>query len=125
MLLVAVVEEGVIVDIVAFDPADPDFWALRTGNGWALGADAVTEAASHWDDKPLKMHATPFDWLRADGEGCCIIDGYSQAAAARVRECPALEVASNNLARALRLHLTKPPALPEIIINDGGARHAA
>lgn len=123
---VAVVEDGAIVDIVAFRPDQPDAWALRTGNGWALGVDNVQAARSGWTEEQwtLHLHATPLDWLRASCIGACVIDGFSFQASAEIRDCKALKVDDARFARALRLQLSKPLRLPEIAVTRG-ARHAA
>jgi hypothetical protein len=125
-IALAVLEDGALVDIVAFTVDDPQGWALRTGNGWALGVDNIRYAQGGWGeaDSTLRMCATPLDWLRAGCEGACIIDGYSWQASSEVRNVKSLEVDSPAMARALRLQLSKPPQIPEINVKRG-QRHAA
>ena len=125
-LIIPVFEGTGMVDLIAFDPGNPDFWALRTGLGWALGADEIYAARAGWNDeqRTLRVAATPLEWLTIDGPAACIIDGWSWHACAELREVPFVQVANNNLARVLRLQLSKPPRIPEIMIS-GGERHAA
>lgn len=77
-LLIAVRRLGVLLDIVAVASHVRNEWALRTGLGWALGIDAIEDAhaALMRDEKRvrLKLHATPFDWLAAGGDGLCVLD---------------------------------------------------
>jgi hypothetical protein len=115
-----------VVDIVAFEPSNPSRWLLRTGDGWALGADAIAIKVfnGEWEgDEPLPIHATPFDWLKSDMKGCCVIN-WTDEARQTLRQVDRISSPSARYAQALRLELTRPPALPEIIY-PGSARHAA
>lgn len=72
-LLVGVREQGVLVDAVAIASHEPDQWALRVGEGWCLGYDAWLTCeigCAH----ALRLHGTPLAWLRAGGEGLCVLD---------------------------------------------------
>lgn len=60
------------IDLIAWTPANPDRWWWRTGQGAALGAEEIEKARTF--EKPLLLHATPVDWVRAGGTGCCILD---------------------------------------------------
>lgn len=90
-LLVGVVHGGALVDVVAIASHQRDEWALRTHQGWALGADAIEDAhrtiacdmrsdrsGKVRDRKPkqlrIRLHATPFDWLACGGVGVCVLD---------------------------------------------------
>lgn len=81
-LLIGVCDGGELVDVVAVSSTCRDEWALRTGLGWALGAGAIDEVhkvlASDMGEKKkrvrLRLHATPFDWLAAGGDGLCVLD---------------------------------------------------
>lgn len=89
-LLVGVVHQGELVDVVAIASHQRDEWALRTHQGWALGADAIEQVhqaiASDMGAGPsgkssrkprqlrIRLHATPFDWLASGGDGVCVLD---------------------------------------------------
>lgn len=81
-LLIGVCQDGELVDVVALSSSQRDQWALRTGVGWALGAEAIEDVhrvlACAAEEKPrrmrLRLHATPFDWLAAGGDGVCVLD---------------------------------------------------
>ncbi|MBB4642353.1 hypothetical protein [Rhizorhapis suberifaciens] len=125
MLVVPLIEDGQTIDLIAFDPLDPNGWYLKTGHGFALGAEAITDAVQGWDasDQRLRMHATPLDWLRSGCDGCCVVQ-WTDEARAEVRHVRTLEVSSPTLARALRLELTRPPRIPEIEVKGMRSRAA-
>lgn len=54
--------DGALLDICAIRSSDPDSWAVRTGDGWALGLDAFHRA---WCDGAgaLRIFGTPMAWL--------------------------------------------------------------
>ena len=72
-LLLAVREQGVVVDIAALATHDPDQWALRRGEGWCLGYDAWL-ACETGRAHELRVHATPIAWLQAGCEGIAVLD---------------------------------------------------
>lgn len=124
MLTVAVYEADAITDIVAFDPASPNEWFLRTGNAWALGINAIEAATDIFDaSNSVFLHATPLDWLRYGMGGACVLD-WTPEAINTLRAASKIEVPSPKFAQALRLQLSRPPRLPEIRTTDG-MRHAA
>lgn len=89
---------GEVIDIAALSSTDPDAWALLTGDGWLLGWDRVEDAAlADPETAPVvKMHARPIDWLRAGGEGACLLD-YGPGALGELRALgPAVELACDN-----------------------------
>ncbi|MCB4862335.1 hypothetical protein K7W03_22345, partial [Sphingobium sp. PNB] len=125
LIITPLEEGGQIVDLIAFDIKTPDVWYLRTGNGFALGAESI-EAASHgWGaaDQRLILHATPMDWLRSSCFGACVTQWTAESRAA-VRQVPAIDVGSPKFARALRLELTRPPRIPEIEVKGMQSRAA-
>ncbi|GLI99147.1 hypothetical protein [Sphingobium sp. BS19] len=125
MVVTPLVEDGATLDLIAFDPKDPDIWFLRTGEGWALGCDAVRDAVQGWDsaDKRLSLHATPLDWLRAGSSGACVTQWTPESRSA-VRHVDAIVVTSIKFARALRLELSRPPRIPEIEVKGAQSRAA-
>lgn len=87
-LIVAVRDaEGALIDLVAIASHCRDEWALRTGDGWALGLGALAEAAQARDEAAarasegskrrqvtVRLHGTPLDWLAAECSGICVLD---------------------------------------------------
>lgn len=124
LLVTPLIEDGATTDIIAFDPKEPNAWFLRTGNGWALGADAVRRASDPWPtDHPIIIHATPMQWLQSGCDGACVTQWTHEARVA-VRNLPACDVPSPEFARALRLELTRPPRIPEISVRSWQNRAA-
>lgn len=113
-IIIPAMENGCIIDLIAFRPSQPDTWYARVGNCWALGMDEIADARSALDQShSIFLHATPLDWLRAGGRGVCVID-WTDDARLTLRDLRAIDVASPKFARALRLELSRPPRIPEI-----------
>lgn len=72
-LLVAVREDGEIIDICAFKTSAPDEWGLWNGQGWALGHEHYAKARDGLANR-VCIFATPMDWLRAGGKGLCVLE---------------------------------------------------
>ena len=79
-IILPVVEDGIVTDLVAFDPRQPDGWALRSGNGVMLGWDLwsakawMPPRATGWAEAPaLKLYANPLQWVRGSGDGLCLL----------------------------------------------------
>lgn len=86
-LLLAVLEFGELVDLVACASHDPDQWALRRGEGWCLGHhcwEAAQRAALEERPAKLRLFSTPIDWLRGAGAGICVLD-WTPAALGHLR----------------------------------------
>lgn len=79
-LLIGVREFGELVDVVAVRSAAPDEWAMLRGDGWALGADALFMVREGLGEV-LRVFGTPFDWLRGQGAGICVLDWTAHALA--------------------------------------------
>ncbi|MFN3473549.1 MAG: hypothetical protein ACK4ZW_05835 [Blastomonas sp.] len=79
-IILPVTEDGLVTDLVAFDPRTPDAWALRGGDGLMLGWD-VWHANAHapdtgggWREDPaVRLFANPLQWIRGGGEGLCLL----------------------------------------------------
>lgn len=71
-LVVPVYEGSELLDLVAFSTTSPDHWLLRTGFGLALGLFEGWEP-HRWADS-VHLYRTPLDWLRAGGDGLCVVD---------------------------------------------------
>lgn len=62
------------IDLIAWQPGKPGRSYRRTGDGPALGEDSVGYAML--TERPLVLHETPFDWVKANGKGACILDWH-------------------------------------------------
>ncbi len=68
-----VVENPVIMDLLALRLDQPGTWWRRVGEpGLVLGEDRYLDAIDH--DMPLKVFESPVAWLRGDGNGSVILD---------------------------------------------------
>lgn len=125
MIAVPLIEDGHISDLIAFDPNEPAVWYLRTGTGWALGAENIAAAVNGWSDREMTLliHSTPMNWLRAGCEGCCV-SHWTDEARATIRHVKRIAVTSTRLAQYLRLELTRPPRIPEIEVRGMRSRAA-
>lgn len=124
MLTIAVVEDDTVIDIVAFDPAQPGQWFMRKGAAWALGLDEIETVCGTFEGEAvIELHATPFDWLRTDMAGVCVLEWTDQARAT-IRDLHHIQVRDQRYAQALRLELSRAPRLPEITY-QGQSRRAA
>ncbi|MDX0800688.1 hypothetical protein QC756_09120 [Sinorhizobium meliloti] len=92
----------------------PKSGAMATWNKrcFAIGEDAVTNSATYAFDHCLNIFTNPIHWLRADRDGCVIID-WSQAFD-RLCDCPRIAVAEGLLDK-LEHHL-QPLRMPEIFV---------
>lgn len=77
-LILGVREFGDLVDLVAVRSAAPDEWALLRGDGWVLGHDALFMAREGLASN-LRVFGTPFEWMRGDGAGICVLDWTAHA----------------------------------------------
>lgn len=114
-VVLPVLEDGALVDLVAFRSTSPDDWTLRTGNGWALGLN--NGVGWHTWAESVHVSATPLDWLRNGAAGLCVLDWRSP-------ELPALDVLQSvtvpdhATATLLRDALTRPVRLPHIEVKE-------
>lgn len=76
-LLLAVTECGELADIAAVSTSSPDQVALRTGFAAMLGdeeLERVERMVMAGRRVRLRLFADALEWLRASGEGVCILD---------------------------------------------------
>ena len=66
------VERPLLIDLIAWRPADLACWWYRTGEGDVLGIDNLDLA--HIEGWPISLHRTPLDWLRAGCRGAVLLD---------------------------------------------------
>jgi hypothetical protein len=110
-----------IIDMVAWTSADPASWRLRTGLGaWLGDLDALIDCAI---DAPVSLYATPLDWLRAGGDGLCIVN-WSAPELDQLLRLQSISAPDAGIAEALRRALVRPASLPEITV-AGEMRRAA
>lgn len=114
------VENGGLVDLIAWRPGAPARWGLRTGLGWLLNAD--TAFATRWDGEVLDLHATPLDWLCADAQGAVVVD-WDAPDLDSLRSFERIRCGNDLLGRTLRRALDRPRRLPRIETME--ARRAA
>lgn len=111
--------DGWLIDVLAISSADPDSWSLLTGDGWLLGWGQVEDAALVDPEiaPVLRMHARPIDWLRAGGEGACLLD-YGRGALGELRALgPAVELAcEDDKAAAALAGLLQWGGLPRCVV---------
>jgi hypothetical protein len=108
-VVMPVMEMGDIIDLIAWRSTNPAKWYWRTCAGWALGADWLNP---RWDEDPVRLYATPLDWLAGAGQGICILDW----AAPEVRELASLGAIESGemIGRKLMAILSKPVRLPRM-----------
>ena len=75
-----------IVDLVAWPLDRPGAFASMFGRACMLGLGQVYNPATYYLGAPCRLHRTPLDWLRADGEGACILN--KNAAARHLIDAP-------------------------------------
>lgn len=96
-----------IFDLVAFSPDEPARWWGRTGAAFALG-DHLLEMGD-----PVRVVATPLDWLTAEGDALCILDWSSDSPTwGALRVCPRLLFNSAVLARKVRNAMVLAAPMP-------------
>ncbi len=119
-VIMPVMDMGDMIDLIAWRSTNPARWFWRTGLGWALGTDWLLP---RWDDGPVRLFATPLEWLANAGQGICILDWN----APEVREMAALESveADQMVGRRLLAVLSKPVRLPRIVYRKEASRAAA
>jgi hypothetical protein len=122
-LILPVLEDGGLVDLLAFRSSNPARWLLRSGQGTALGLEHGLEQLS-WllEGEAVHLHKTPLDWLRAGRVGVCIVD-WSAPDLHRLCGIPHIYCDDAALAQRLNTALTRPSYLPTITYKE--ARLAA
>lgn len=119
-LVQPLVEGRELIDLVAWRPAAPARWGLRTGLGWLLNVD--TAFATRWDGNALDLYATPLDWLRADAQGAVVVD-WDAPDLGSLRSFEQVRCSGDMVRRRLRQVLERPGGLPRVEVME--VRHAA
>lgn len=120
-LVLPVLEDGELVDLVAFSTTAPDNWKLRTGLGLALG---LAEGWHHYWPETVRLHRNPLEWLRSGCDGLCCLD-WSAPDIHRFNDLPSITVADEALGRQLAKALVRPVRLVKIHIEQEAARNVA
>jgi hypothetical protein len=104
---------GYTLDIIAWKPANPARWWLRTGMAVVLGEFSMHMHFNY--SRRLPLHRTPLDWLAAGGNGACVLN----MAAARydLMHFDAIGIVAADLAHAEEVERAvrgPPPRRPRI-----------
>lgn len=119
-VLMPVMEEGAVIDLIAWRTLAHDAWLWRNGDGWALGIDEIT-SPSPWDGfREITLHATPLDWLRAGGAGACILDWSAVSHIQKLALFDTVLCDHPTVQKRLTWILNTPDRKPKIV---SGARH--
>lgn len=62
-----------LVDLVAWPVADPTRVSTMFGRAPLVGGYAALNPATYFFDRPLQVHRTPLDWLKAGCDGCAVV----------------------------------------------------
>ncbi len=113
------VREAPIIDLVALDPATPSRWALRVGSATVLGLIPPQEI------RPVErvhVHAEPLSWLRAGGDGICLLTEAPREQRSALLSCRSGYIVDDaTFGARLRTAVEAPIARAEILV----ARRAA
>ena len=113
--------------LLFIEPEDAIFWQPRTnelatwnGRSFALG-EAIIDNAWTYSFDPLRVYASPLEWLQADRDGIVIRD-WSRCYC-RLQDAPRIEIDEvlvDQFDRAMQ-----PPRRPEILVRIKQRRAAA
>lgn len=113
-VIMPVMEDGEIIDLIAWQTCTPGKWLWRKGLGNYLGGDLI--ARSQWTDHhALILVATPLDWLCAAGEAVCILNLKAPSAELeRIRFVDEIVVTDAALGRQIAKVMAAPRPIPRI-----------
>lgn len=63
-----------VLDLVVWPLSDPTRVASLFGRAPLVGMYAALNPATYIFDKPLQVHRTPLDWLKAGCDGCAVVE---------------------------------------------------
>lgn len=107
-VIVPVMDGEDLVDLLVFTPAKPEKWALRCGEGRALGVGSLIGASV-----PVRLFSTPLQWLQHRGDGLMVLDWPAMVPILRC--CETLVISDEAFARQVRKRLAEPVRVPRII----------
>lgn len=112
--------DAAIIDLVAWRPDCPSVWWLRTGSAIALGEWLIGPGSLA--DGPVAVHRTPMDWLRAAGDGVCLLTGDQGERATILRDLPGIAVDDVKHGRELDVLMRQPVGrIPPIYVHGRAA----
>lgn len=107
------VRDGPILDLLRFDPLKPERWHLARGAVTALGAIEP----QYLDPRPVHIHETPLDWLRASGNGLVLLTSDWREQRNTLMSCRGGIAATDpNFGVRLRETMTRPILEPRIYV---------
>ncbi len=112
--------EGEIVDFVAYFLEDVGNWWLRRREIPILGAETLSRAEFY--QQPLRLFETPHDWLKARGDGICILS-WDVGLLPIFQQVSLVVCQSARLKRRLKSSFNKQH--PQITVQPTEVRHAA
>lgn len=106
---------GELVDLIAWDPAAPQRWALRVGASSSLGSIPWGEPF------PATIRASPLSWLKADCDGLVLLTRDPVEVRAILGEFEhGIQAESDALTAQLRKLVATPVARPPRILTQRG-----
>lgn len=111
---------GELVDLVAFPIDRPERWALRTGAALWLGAIRP----QLFMPDPVTVHPHPLSWLR-NPEGLCPLTRSARELQSLLLPCDAITVADVHHGKRLERALSRPYAIPQILVRQAARAKAA
>jgi hypothetical protein len=109
------VESPCLADMIAYNPRTPGNWYWRRGEYGLVLGDENLEHAEHFHES-VRLYQTPFDWLKAGGDGVCPLDRRDNALE-RLRHVGGVIVDSVGLGREIERTMSKAvPRVPPISV---------
>ena len=108
---IATKSTGEIVDLLAFHPAQPHRWALRTGVAEWLGAIEP----QYLEPEPVQVWRSPLSWLRAGGKGLVLLSHSSTDRYRILSGCRCIIAEDAAHAAELRQVVSQPWPIPRVI----------
>lgn len=115
-LTFTVIDRQRVIDIVAWHPRSGMLSSWR-GQAFCLGdLDDIFSPATYFAGGTLRIHRTPWEWLKAGREGIVIL--RPELSYSYLRHCRRLSVPDMQLAARLRRWLQPPRSNVKIIVAD-------
>lgn len=108
------VESPCLADMISYSPRGPGRWYWRRGEHAIVLGDEHLERAELFHEQ-VRLYRTPFDWLRAGGDGVCLLDRHPNAID-RLRHVGAINAADIGLGTEIE-RLLRSRRLPSPRIN--------
>ena len=116
------VRHGPIMDLLAFSPAFPQRWALRTGSATWLGA----VLPQYISPPPTPIWRSPLHWLGSDCDGLVLLARDKRDRYRTLTALDAISAEDELHAAELRELLERPWLAPPVYVRGGReVRHAA